>query len=129
MVLGTIGCNAEAEAKVALRKANLVTIGSAYEGFVQANSAAPQSEEEFISYLQESHPDKEAADEAVASLQEGNIIVIWKGTWPENAAQSSTIVAFEANVPGSGGYAVTAAGQVELVTAGAFAERETLATK
>ena len=111
------GCNDEAENKVLVRRTNLEMVAKEYRRFFDDNERAPRDNEEFKESIK-SQDDDSKLNDLLTSINEGDIVIFWNGKLDE--ADESDLLAFEANVPGGGGYAVTVKGEVKLITAAQF---------
>ena len=119
------GCSGEAEQKVALRRSNLAELGLGYQQYYAEHGRAPASAAEFSQFMSAAS-DESAIQNAVISLEEGEVVMFWNGVLAENGDDGQRTLGFEASVPGSGGYVVTADGTIQLVTAKQFAETPTV---
>jgi hypothetical protein len=120
------GCSGEAEQKVALRRSNLTQLGLGYRQYYSEQGRAPSDAAELAQFMS-SAADESAVQEAVKSLEEGDVVMFWDGVLEQDSDQGEWTLGFEASVPGSGGYIVTADGSIRLVTARQFAETPTVA--
>ncbi len=121
------GCSGEAEQKVALRRSNLTQLGMGYRQYYSEQGRAPSDAAELAQFMSAA-ADESAVQEAVKSLEEGDVVMFWDGVLEQDSDKGEWTLGFEASVPGSGGYIVTADGSIRLVTARQFAETPTVAT-
>jgi hypothetical protein len=124
-VLLTAGCSGEAEQKVALRRSNLAELGLGYQQYDAEHGRAPASAAQLAQFMSAAS-DEAAIQAAVKSLEEGDVVMFWNGVLAENGGNGQRTLGFEASVPGSGGYVVTADGSIRLITARQFAETPTV---
>ncbi|TWT81819.1 hypothetical protein CA13_32720 [Planctomycetes bacterium CA13] len=135
IVAASIGCGDDSAAKEILtRKACLAEIESSYRSYQQQNGEPPKDQQVFVDSLSlETETNEEgntAQDELRSRLMEGDFIVMYGGKLSDQKTDdANTILAFEAGVPGSGGYVVYGDGNVQHIHAKVFAESTTLSTE
>lgn len=111
------------------RRSNLQQLGVSYQAFLQENKRSAASAAELLSYME---PQKDAVPrmrDAIISLEEGDITMIWNGQLEDPGASAGFVLGFEAGVPSTGGYVVMGDGTVRLMTAKQFAEASLLSSR
>ena len=121
------GCGGDGEAAVLKRRTNLETIGQAYRSFRDSNQTSPSSDDDLLSFMESDLDDVDVAN-AMKSIEEGDIVVIYDGVFGADQRIGEQVLAFEAGAPRGGGYVVMADGQVRLMTGKDFSEAEMLPT-
>ncbi len=121
-----VGCNSENESKVAKRRSNLSKTAAGYRQYIEEKGKGPSGVEDFAEFMLAQASADQAIENAVTAIREGDVVVIWDGVFPENEDPDKYTLAFEASVPGSGGYLVTGGGTIQLVTVQQFTSQPTL---
>ena len=128
------GCDDDSANRIRIRKACLSSIYHGYDAYLGGHDVGPADVSSFADYLAklESSADPPVpemigeqlvAEEVLARLREGEIVVIWSARYPpDDAPRANYLLAFEARTPGSGGYVVQADGLVKHVTAKEFGQ-------
>ncbi|MFG0262298.1 MAG: hypothetical protein ACF788_07900 [Novipirellula sp. JB048] len=131
------GCGDDPVAQeLQLRRACLVELGAQYRRFAAQQAAAPASVGAFAGFIAESRsPQIDAADqrqddsspdvvnEALIRLADGDILMIYNAVSTSDPNyDGEAILGYEAVVPQSGGYVVTADGEVKHLSAAGFAD-------
>jgi hypothetical protein len=95
---------------------DLKQIGLFYQQYADTNGKPPANQQDFLGYIQRE------ARELAQHLQDGWYVVYWKvnpATLP--AGTSNTVLAYQSDLPTSGGMALMADGSVQRMTAQQFA--------
>tara|TARA_R110002049_G_scaffold47902_1_gene138323 strand:+ start:2665 stop:3102 length:438 start_codon:yes stop_codon:yes gene_type:complete len=128
------GCDDGSANRILMRKACLQYIHAGYDAFLDQNAAGPTDTDQLADFVKDLESpamanvpkmigDQGVADEAIARVREGEIVVIWGGKYPDEPSERlKYLLAFEARTPGSGGYLVRADGEVLHVTATEFSD-------
>ena len=114
----TTGCG-DGGAAVLKRRANLSTLGLAYHSFHQAKGKSAANAGELVQFMSAESPDPQTTD-AIASLEEGDIVMNWGGVLGDASENGKYVLGFEARAPASGGYVVMGDGFVQLMTGKEF---------
>ena len=122
LFLALTGCNdKEAQDKVLRRRSNLARVARMYQDYVKVEGSSPSNAIELTSQMRDGDEDDELASEAAL---EGDVPLVFNADLSDTASVSDHVLAFEAVVPRTGGYVVTADGTVKLMKAGEFANAE-----
>ena len=73
-------------------------------------------------------PDDPKTHDAIISLEDGDIVMIWNGVLGEASENAEYVLGFEAGVPATGGYVVMGDGVVRLMTSKEYSEATLLPT-
>ncbi|TWU22021.1 hypothetical protein Pla52o_30690 [Novipirellula galeiformis] len=133
------GCSDDSAAQeIRTRRACLVELASQYRLFQEQNGAAPENVGQFAEFINAKQPpvtDSSAKSEAnivsesLIRLADGDMMLLYNGVPASDPAfDPEAILGFEATVPSSGGYVVTANGDAKHVSAKVFAESKKVAT-
>ncbi len=121
-----VGCSNEDALKVAKRRSNLSQAGMSYHLFFSKHGQAPADAKQLCEFMTAASADDSATADAVNSLTEMDVMMIWNGSLGDANENAKYVLGFEASVPGSGGYIVKGDGFVELVTAKQFSAMKTI---
>ena len=119
--LGGCGDGGAADA-IRKRRSNLQQLGTFYLSYLQENQRTAANARELLDYMGQAADGDPPVLDAVTSLEEGDIVIIWDGQLDEPAKNAELVLGFEAGVPSTGGYVVMADATVQLMTAKQFAE-------
>ena len=122
LMITVVGCNGEAESKVAMRRNCLAKLGQAYQEFLSQKDASPRSIEELSEFIEETSGDDKTSMEAVTRLRDRDIVLFWNAQETGFGGSEKYLLGFEAACPGNGGYIVMADGVVDHVNAKEFGE-------
>ena len=123
----TTGCGDDGSA-VAKRRSSLHELGSGYVSFASENGRTAAGVSELCDFMRLRSPGDAQVQAAITRLEEGDIVMMWNGTWGEESQNSKHVIAFEAGVPATGGYVVMGDGTVRLMTVKDYSEATMLPT-
>ena len=126
-MLITTGCG-DGGAAVLKRRSNLHELGMAYHRFLQANQKSPAGAGEMSEFMKSQSADDPKVQDAIISLEEGDIVMIWNGNLGDASENPKYVLGFEAGAPSTGGYVVMGDGVVRLMTAKEYTEATMLPT-
>jgi len=122
-----VGCRDARPVEVQKRRDSLTQLAETYLAFNEESDGAPTNVTEFLAFM-DSLPASDSVASARESLEEGEVVVIWGGDLSDVTANPTSVLAFEARAPASGGYVVMADGQVQMMTGKDFSEATMLTT-
>lgn len=126
-LLAVSGCG-DGGAAVLKRRSNLDQLAAAYTGFVETHGKTPANATELSEFMRSGLPDIPPIQDAIVSLEEGDVVMIWNGDLGDTGSTSAYVLGFEAGVPATGGYVVMGDGVVRLMTAKDYSEATMLPT-
>lgn len=119
--LGGCGDGGAADA-IRKRRSNLQQLGTFYLSYRQEHQRAAASASELLDYMRQTATNNPPVLDAITSLEEGDIVLVWNGQLDDPAKHAESVLGFEAGVPSTGGYVVMADATVQLMTAKEFSE-------
>ena len=121
LLLATAGCG-DGGAAVLKRRSNLMELGLAYHAFYASQQRGPADAAELVASMSSQASSDSAVADAITSLEEGDIVMIWAGVLGDSTENARYVLAFEARAPASGGYVVMGDGEVRLMTGKDFSQ-------
>lgn len=115
-----VGCGGDGGQAILKRRQVLAQLGTAYLDFYAAHQAAPASADELAAFL--ASDDSGKAADAIKGLEEGDVVMVYRGVLDDTSQDAPYVIGFEAGVPATGGYAVMSDGSVTLMTQKDFVE-------
>ncbi len=124
------GCGDDGAADaIRKRRSNLQQLGIAYLSYHEGNQRSPANANELLGFMKPQAEDDPQMRDAITSLEEGDITMVWNGQLGIAAATANDVLGFEAGVPSTGGYVVMGDGTVRLMTAKQFSEGSLLTSR